>query len=542
MATYTQNYAPISDTAAHQAVWAQFFGQGFTTIGWVAQSGHGEVVATGTGAAYAWTTPALQTVALNPASVYTFRGAWVAGTAYTGNGNPTSNAGPTDLATNGGITYQCIFNTQAALTAAVQNTTIGSRAIQSITAAASGLTVYTFLTDSSAANAWQNYVFVIASATNSLNNGTFICTASTATTLTLANSVGVAQAGAVGNSTSSNANLSIVGAFSGVAANTSPTGFADNQAVGLSITTTLFTTNSGQNNTTGTIIASHTNAVAIVFAGTNETNSSAKATLNTAPASSTQFWQPYNYEIWKSSGAMTTLPIYVRLVYCSGSSVNGVRMHIGVGTGIDSSGNLTGAVTLSATAPVGNAPTDTGQVGSATVKSMAFSGDADNVRFIAWQATGQNNASFGNLLAIDRAKTATGADTDAYVYVGAIIQSSGTIWRTSSAIVLNPTFGGIVNTTGSGWNGVVSNGFITSSTSQFGAVPPYPIFPNPGFLGNPCLGVMGFNFNDVADGSIQSVWLYGGNHNYLVNSVSGTILSASLLNVANTLIAAIRWE
>jgi hypothetical protein len=103
MATYQAWAAPISHTLAHFQAWAQFFGGGFTTLGWVAQTGHGEVVATGTGASYAFTTPVLPNTGTSVvcAAAYTFKGAWVSGNTYVG-GN-SAGTSVCDLVTNGGV-------------------------------------------------------------------------------------------------------------------------------------------------------------------------------------------------------------------------------------------------------------------------------------------------------------------------------------------------------------------------------------------------------------------------------------------------------
>ena len=111
MATYQTFAAPISDTLAHFQAWAQFFGGGFTTLGWTAVTGHGELPASGSGASYAFTNPVLPVAAITAMSVYTYRNAWVSGTAYP-NGSNTANTScdlVTDNSSGGnGITYQKI--------------------------------------------------------------------------------------------------------------------------------------------------------------------------------------------------------------------------------------------------------------------------------------------------------------------------------------------------------------------------------------------------------------------------------------------------
>jgi hypothetical protein len=121
MATFVTYAAPIADTLAHWTLWAQSFGQALTSFGWIAQTGHGELPATGSGASYAFTNPVLPAATVNPMSIYTYRGAWVSGTNYT-NGSNTAG-GTADLVTDNasggnGITYVKITTTNASNTTA----------------------------------------------------------------------------------------------------------------------------------------------------------------------------------------------------------------------------------------------------------------------------------------------------------------------------------------------------------------------------------------------------------------------------------------
>ena len=72
--------------------------------------------------------------------------------------------------------------------------TVGvTRPLTSVANASGGSTVYTGTITGGAANAFAGYTFVISGFTIPANNGTFTCTASTATTLTLSNASGVAE-------------------------------------------------------------------------------------------------------------------------------------------------------------------------------------------------------------------------------------------------------------------------------------------------------------------------------------------------------------
>jgi len=131
MATYQTNVAPIADTIAHWKAFANFWGGGFTTAGWVLQTGHGEVNASGTGATYAWTDTGsvitAPTTALAAMRNYRFNGSWVSGATYTG-GNTADGTTTTDLVTfaSGGntpITYVHISATSSSATNPASDTT-----------------------------------------------------------------------------------------------------------------------------------------------------------------------------------------------------------------------------------------------------------------------------------------------------------------------------------------------------------------------------------------------------------------------------------
>lgn len=69
----------------------------------------------------------------------------------------------------------------------------GALALTSVANASGGKTVYTGTGLTLTVNAWIGTLFTIAGFTNGANNGTFLCTANSATTLTLVNASGVAE-------------------------------------------------------------------------------------------------------------------------------------------------------------------------------------------------------------------------------------------------------------------------------------------------------------------------------------------------------------
>jgi len=383
----------IGDTLAHWRKFVEFFGGGFTTIGWTAQTGHGELTSTGTGATYTITGLALPTTTLaNVTGPYHFKGAWVSGNTYIG-GNALATT-TTDIVTDGGLSY------------------------------------------------------VHVTASSSL---------------------------------------------------TSPSGIP----------------------------------------GTDTTN-----------------WQPIFFEIWKSSGAQSTShPIYVRITYTLagsaftvGSASTGPGFHFALGTGIDSDGNITGAITINpASAPFTNGLQIVAQTGNSATGDMNFAGDSDNFRFMTWR--GLATGGYQWIVVCDRAKTASGTDSDAFAYVAqfnmAGTNATGGSQRIGGAILYKPSLGTPANIAFAASNplpGLVGNGSITTTMSQFGATPPFPIFPPVGYLGNPLLGMVGFQKGDVQDGQVMPVWMYGASHNYLASAANISSGNNNANGVANSMAPAILWE
>jgi hypothetical protein len=455
MATYQVWAAPISDTLGHFQALAQFFGGGFTTLGWQAQSGHGEVVATGTGASYAFTTPVLPgTVSILAPNQYTFKGAYSSGTAYVG-ANSSGAAGEVDLVTAGGVTYQCIVaaNQYVLTSAAISGTTV----------------TYTGTITNGSGNALVGATFTIAGFANSGNNGTFVITASTVTTLVCTNAAGVNETHA------------------------------------------------------GTANCNPTTANGII-------------------------WAPLQFEIWKSNGANTaSLPLYMRLTYTT-AGTNGYRVILALGTGIDSNGNITNPVPLNTGAPY-CALLDNSTSSTSVLGEMDMSGDADNVRIVTWRnaAALMSSVNYNNILVVDRAKTSTGADTDAFAYVGSCL-AQGTAQVAKSAIILNPQQGGVVLSgvlqNQNGWMGAVTWAGFNASAVVMGSAAVAPIFPLVGYCANPLLGAVCIHQNDYkgSDGAIIPVWTYGAVHSYMV--LTGITAAAGMLdNVAsNGTNPAILWE
>lgn len=93
------------------------------------------------------------------------------------------------LSLSGTTTHQITATVQDAL-----GNPVGQLTLTAAAAASGGSTVYTGTVTGGASSALAGFTFVIAGfVTNAVNNGTFACTASSATTLTLSNPAGIAE-------------------------------------------------------------------------------------------------------------------------------------------------------------------------------------------------------------------------------------------------------------------------------------------------------------------------------------------------------------
>lgn len=112
------------------------------------------------------------------------------------------DASSVSLSLGGTNTHQ--INPQVQDVANTEQSTSTVLTLSSVAASVGGTAVYTGTITGGGSNAFAGFVFIIAGFTNGVNNGTFLCTASTATTLTLVNAVAVLETHA-GTATSDDA-------------------------------------------------------------------------------------------------------------------------------------------------------------------------------------------------------------------------------------------------------------------------------------------------------------------------------------------------
>jgi hypothetical protein len=253
--------------------------------------------------------------------------------------NPLTTA-PTGLSVDdpAGITVSELAAIAAVSISAVADASGGSNSVTAVAAASGGVATYTGTFTDGAANGCLGMTFVMAGFTNAVNNGTFVCTASTGTTLTLENPQAVAESG--GSYTVNSATWKYSGTFS--------TG-AGNALVGQQFTLTTFT-KAGNNGTfnctlsTGTYVyltnpngaATDTGSAvgnkSLVLKTTNTPAAGDYVVITaTAPKNAGRTSLGKSYRIIQALPAATPQPLPLQTAYVSkwGAPVTGQTLNIG---------------------------------------------------------------------------------------------------------------------------------------------------------------------------------------------------------------------
>jgi hypothetical protein len=224
-------------------------------------------------------------------------------------------------------------------------------------------------------------------------------------------------------------------------------------------------------------------------------------TTVTKPVAATTF---AGYEIWRFNDTLqATAPVYIKIEYGTGSS--GASWHglaVTVGSGTNGAGTINGQV--------GTRKVMSLQSSTATSATNHLSGA--NNRLQMCLNSGQDNISYGMLVAIERSKDSSGADDG----TGISTFISGAPGSTSSQISQDQfiPYLGLVPAVETGPCVAMPGNAITSAV--FGAdVGVFPQFPVLGKALNPKLGLLSAKKIDIADLSTISVSLYGTAHTYL---------------------------
>lgn len=551
-----QSFLPYDNsTVSHYTTWAQGIGTALSTLGWVKQSDAAGVTwanVTSLTNVPQYGTPLAGTVS--------YSGAWAAGTTtYTAGNSSTLAAQSTfSVVTDVGLTYANVLATSTTGGGngiqALQNSTSAAFAISAVASSGGGQTaVYTISggTFTIASVLGQQFVISVGASNLSANNaGTYICTTAVAnTSITLGNANATVQTPTAGATMASSSsvisfiNLTNSNSFVGVT--------NSNQLVGHSLTVAGFTGGATGNNTTYTVTAnaqitdiSNNGCFAATFTGTNSTQVSPAATVSEAthPASDTLHWMPYNYEIWKSNGSLSsTAPIYMKLVYCTVSS--------GTSVGNSATANWPGLIM-----DIGTAYPSVGQIGGNHIGEFLmgfnsstgvgntyecdFSGNADEFAMILWRNAAANSTSIPDVLYIDRTKDQNGNTLSTFFTVGYSNSNTSraqwTLFNAATGGVINYQFTGGNN---SGWTTLIAPNTGTGGYAYQGLTPVFPIFPVPGYIANPVLMAVVMKTGDFTDGQLVNAVLYGTSHTFLMSKS----LTVDQPQIA-TGFPGIRWE
>lgn len=287
---------------------------------------------------------------------------------------------------------------------------------------------------------------------------------------------------------------------------------------------------------TGSNTANAANVDVVTSSGVTYAHITATSNAATAPGSDTTNWQPLIFEIWKTNGSNTTgsnpIPVYIKIIYTV-SSTGGTspRLLISIGTGVDANGNLTGSVVISTSNPNTVLASDNSTNSSSVLFNNVFSGDADNFRCIL-QSGNTVSVNYIGTIVIARSQSASGTDTNAFVFVGTVLPLAG-LKTSRSSVLPNTQFsnGSPINATSTGWAGATTAAGCSNNMNAFGGTPAFPVYPVIGMLANPLIGAIGFHVDDVTDATVVPIWIFGASHNYYVN-VRDTTAAQSIDNVA----------
>jgi hypothetical protein len=429
-------------------------------------------------------------------SNWSFKGTFSSGAQYS----------TRDIVVDGGTsrTYQCIqnnFATSIGVTVQAQQT-FTSGNITSVTMSGSTMTIHgTFAGGGS--SAFLNYVFTLAGFDNSGNNGVFVCTSSTATTLVFTNSGGVNETPSGTPSATSLANA--------VQTTTIP-GSSSNALAGRTINYANFT--NSNNNGNFTVLFSDVSHLWISNAsGVTEGAVGAHVAIDTTgPVGNLVQFTHYFYEIWQSTDALTsTSPLFIRINYSTNGSSQ-PRLNIVIGTRLSgTSGNPTGFLQgncSNSTSEFVLAPQAVARGSSQTFEcDFQWSLSGGDFRMIMWRDIAATSTPF--LLSVERSRDNNGGLIDTYWHY-AVITGGTTSYQTLAA----PGQGTVCPASPDSVLPTIA--LSQSSYLTNNVVPGFPIFPIFGFVGSPAMGLLVMANGDMVDGEILTQTIYGSAHSYLM--------------------------
>jgi hypothetical protein len=262
--------------------------------------------------------------------------------------------------------------------------------------------------------------------------------------------------------------------------------------------------NGGTAYSIGDVVTDNAGGAAIVYIATAA--GTGNATTNTS------FWSPYWMEIWKFTGGGLT-DVFIKLEYgCGSSSATNPQLSIQLGTAyVANSGVINGSGNFSQAEQV--------FVGTATMASgdIYVYGDGINALGFIFGRQNVNCAYFFTERSISGQVASAPVYTSSYM---TIISCPGAVgqWHQSSLFLS----GGTVQTQRflSVMTVALNASAISYATNNI--TPSFPVFPTPGWVGNPMTILIGLSNSDTVENSSISTTVYGATHTYITTKTAGS--------------------
>jgi hypothetical protein len=213
------------------------------------------------------------------------------------------------------------------------------------------------------------------------------------------------------------------------------------------------------------------------------------------------------WEVFRANDSLqATMPMFLYLSYYA--TTNSPRLQVMLGIGTNGAGSLIYPCLSANSLPAGASADD-------NPRDCVICGDAGFLTVLMFRDASDPN-TFTFAFCVDRSRDETGAPTDEYIG-GWAFGNNGHRWHANC-----PKPGTGTKTAWSTDIGVCSLAFVgqTANWNFQGNVAISPIFPAPGFLGNPTLGIVCCREADANENEQKTVNIYGANHNYLFSKAT----------------------
>lgn len=259
------------------------------------------------------------------------------------------------------------------------------------------------------------------------------------------------------------------------------------------------------------------------------------------PGADTTKWKRVFFDVWTSNDALSsTNKLYVKFQYGANTGSIIPTMYISVGTATDGSTNISQSYGWGTVTPTNSISTSAPSITGAAVWESEFSGASGRFAMLLWRGINVQASSSCVVMNIERSKDSNGNDTDAYWTI---------VWAGSSI----SNYQQCIFKPGTGGAGVLELNLLQviktlpfSNPQSFNnSICVAPVFPIPGFVANPMLGVIAMKGGDANEGGLINVTLYVTSHPYFMSKVGNSQAGGPGSfgpSVAGSCACGIRWE